>query len=254
MIREQRNQLSLFLKAAVFGLILWFVGVRDFQLIPVLFFALAAIFIYSRPLFESLYIWYGFLVLVPAAILGMKILVGSVSVLPPPLASLAFGGGVVLFSFIFYILLGIKNYLLVKRSRAYFVAAILLFYCLFIIFFLADKSEWFLGKYGLIALASFLLFREWLALIPSFYFPQRELLASVVAALIITQFLWAVALLPIGFISSANLMLLFTFGLADFLLKHFTGGISKEFLAQHLVFFVLLGALIFWTSSWSLSL
>lgn len=241
---RHRNQLFWFLKAALFGLALSFTAAADFPAVPISFFVLFSIWLYSRPLFESIYVWYGFLVLLPVAILGMQILTGTVFNWP----------GILLFSFIFYLLLGIKNYLVVKRSRLYFVAAILLFYSLFIIFFLADKSEWFLVKYSLAALAAFLLFREWLALIPAFSFPRRELLASAVATLILAQFLWAVALLPIGFISAANLMLLFVFVIADFLLKHFTGGLSREFLVQHLFFFLILVALIFWTSSWNISI
>ena len=168
--------------------------------------------------------------------------------------SILFWPGILLFSFIFYLLAGIKNYFFIKRSRLYYLAAILIFYSMFIEFFLADKSEWFLLKYSAAIAATFLLFREWLKIISVFSFPKRELLAATVAAFLIAQLLWVVALLPIGFISSANLMLLFTFVLADFLLKHFTGGISKEFIIQHLVFFAALAALIFWTSSWSLSL
>lgn len=163
-----------------------------------------------------------------------------------------FWSGILLYSYIFYLLIGIKNYLFVKRSRFYYVSAILLFYSIFIEFFLADKSNWFFLKYGAVIAAAFLLFREWLALISAFSFPKRELLAAAVAAFLVAQLLWAVALLPIGFISSANLMLLAVFAIADFLLKHFTGGISKEFIIQHLIFFLALAALIFWTSNWTL--
>ena len=168
--------------------------------------------------------------------------------------SLLFWPGIFLYAFIFYLLVGIKNYHFIKRSRLYYLAAILIFYSIYIEFFLADKSGWFLLKYGAVIFASFLLFREWLKLISAFSFPKRELLAAGTAAFLMAQLLWVVALLPIGFIGSANLMLLFTFALADFLLKHFTGSISKEFLIQHLVFFLVLAGLIFWSSSWSLSI
>lgn len=210
----------------------------------ILFLILLSSWVYFRPFFEPKQTKAAFLVLLPAAIIGMEILRGS----------LLFWPGVLLYSLIFYLLVGIKDYLFVKRSRLYYLAAMLIFYSIFIEFFWADKSEFFLLKYGAVIFAAFLLFREWLRIISAFSFPKRELLAAGIAAFLVGQLLWAVALLPIGFINSANLMLLFTFVLADFLFKHFTGGISREFLIRHLVFFLALSALIFWTSSWSLSI
>lgn len=184
------------------------------------------------------------MVLLPTAIIGMEILRGS----------LLFWPGILLYSLIFYLLVGIKDYLFVKRSRLYYLAVMLIFYSIFIEFFWADKSEWFLLKYGLVVLAVFLLFREWLKIISVFSFPKRELLVSGVAALLVGQILWAAALLPIGFVSSANLAFLFVFLLVNLLFKHFTGGLFKEVLIQYLVFFLLLAGLIFWTSSWTLKI
>lgn len=244
----------LFLKSVFFGLALFISARGGFGIFYAPLFIFLAAALYSRPLFAHYSTFYAFLVLLPSAILGMRILERSILFWPPPLAGLAFGGGIFLFSFIFYLLIGIKDYLFIKRSRFYYIAALFLFYTIFIEFFLADKAGWFWLKYGLVVLASFLLFSEWLKIISIFSFPKRELLAAGTSAFLVAQIIWVVALLPIGFISSANLMLLFTFALADFLFKHFTGGISKEFLIQHLVFFLAIATLIFWTSSWSLSL
>ncbi len=200
---------------------------------------------YARPILRTTYYtWGAFFALLFVSVLGMRILAGTRLFLP----------GLFLYSFIFYLILGIKDYFFVKRSRLYYISALLIFYSLFIEFFLADKSQFFLLKYFGVILALFLLFREWLSIIPSFHFPKREMVAAAVAALVCAQLLWAIALLPVGFISSANLMILLVFTLADFLLKHFTGGISKEFLIQHLFFFLALSALIFWTSNWGLNI
>ena len=242
--QANRNQLSLFLKSLIFGVALFWAGLNNFSWASDLFFIAIAIFLYAPPLFENYTTLYAFLILLPAAILGTRILNGS---------SL-FIFGILSYSFIFYLLLGIKEYTFIKRSRLYYLAGMLIFYSIFIEFFLADKSELFLLKYGLVIFASFLLFREWLTIITAFSFPKREILSAGVAAFLIAQLLWATALLPIGFISSANLMLLFVFIITDFLLKHFTGGISKEFIFQQLIFFLALAALIFWTSSWNLIL
>lgn len=166
--------------------------------------------------------------------------------------TILYPAGLVGYSYIFYLLLGVKDFSLVKRSRLYYVAALLLFYSIFIEFFLANKAEFFLFKYGSVIIAAFFLFREWLVIIKSFSFPKREMIASAVAAFLVAQVLWAAALLPIGFISASNFMLLSVFVMADFLVRHFLGGISREFLFQRLIFFVLVSALIFWASGWSL--
>ena len=244
-MKKYQSRLLLFLKPAIFGSTLFFVSWQDFGIIPILFFSSVSLVMYARPILSATYYtWSAFFILLFASVLGMKILAGTALFLP----------GLALFSFIFYLILGIKDYFFVKRSRLYYISALLIFYLIFIEFFLSDKSQLFLLKYLGVILALFLLFKEWLSVIPSFHFPKREAVAAAVAALIGAQFLWVIALLPIGFISSANLMILLVFTLADFLLKHFTGGISKEFLIQHLFFFLILSVLIFWTSNWSLNI
>ena len=210
---------------------------------PILFFTAVAFFLYGRPLFEYRYdTWYAFLTMIAVSVMGMRIVSGSLLILPTLLV----------FSAIFYFISGIKDYLFVKRARLYFISILILFYSIFIIFFLADKSEFFFLKYVALVFASFLLLREWLAIIPSFHFPKRELISAAAASFIITQLVWVVALLPIGFINASNFMLLLVFILSDLLFKHFMGSLSKEVLIQHLTFFLVLSAIIFWTSQWSL--
>ena len=231
----------MFLKSLVFGTALFIVSAADFNLISILFFVLASFSLYSRPLFGGPYnSRHAFIVLLCVSILGMKIMAGSFLFFP----------GLFLFSFLFFLILGIKEILFVKRSRIYYIAALLLFYALFVIFFLADKSSFYIFKYSGIIVASFLLFREWLAIVSVFHFPKREFISSLVAAFIIAQLLWAVALLPIGFIMASNLMLLFTLILGNFLFAHFTGNLSKDFIIQYSVLFLFLVSLIACFSWW----
>lgn len=232
----------LLLKTAIFGLALFFAAAGSFRPLPILFFIVISGIMYARPFFGSYSTLSGFLILLVSSILGLEITAGSILFFP----------SILLFSFLFYLILGIKDFLFVKRSRLYFIAMLLLFYAIFAIFFLSGKSELYLLKYGGAILASFLLFREWLALIPSFHFPRREIIASAISALIISQMLWAAALLPIGFISASSFMILLVFILASFLFQHFTGGISRKSLLQHLVFFFFLVLLIFGSSYWTL--
>ncbi|MDO8430298.1 MAG: hypothetical protein Q7S73_02950 [bacterium] len=241
--QNHRSQLLLYLKTLIFSLVLLIVFLGNFNFIYIGLFVLTAFFLYARPLFEHYYNIYSFLILIAVALLGVWSAAGS---------SLVWLNWII-FSCLFYLILGIKDYLFIKRSRLYYSAALVLSYYIFTLFFLSDKSDWFLLKYGLAVLAVFLLIREWLAILTSFNFPKRELLAASVAAFLMAQILWGIALLPIGFINSANFALLSFFIIGEFLYKHFTGGISKEFLWQHAALFIFLSAIIFWTSNWSLS-
>lgn len=160
-------------------------------------------------------------------------------------------GIAVLTAILFYLILGIREYLFVKRSRLYFGVFLITLYLLFLEFFAADKSSGFLWQHIFTALAVFLIFWEWLAIISSFHFPKREMIAAGASTLILAEILWGIALLPIGFLSSANLALLTAFLMADLLFKHFSGELSSKTAFFRLVIFILLAAFILGTSNWS---
>lgn len=242
LLQKHRSQLSLFLKTAIFFAALTLAGLGGVSAFKAIFFIALATLMYSRPLLEGYPTKAAFAVLLPASLLSVNFAQGSVFFLP----------AVIFFSVIFYWIVGIKNFLFIKRSRLYYVSALSLFYAMFSLFFLADKSEYFLFKYGVVIFGSYILFREWLALISKFHFPQRERIAALTGAFLVAQLLWATALLPIGFINSANLMLLFTFVIAELLVNHFVETISKNFLIQLFTFSAVLFALIYWTSAWAL--
>jgi len=235
----------LFLKALAFGAMLFIVSKANFNFVGILFFCAIAFVLYFRPSFVgSYYAKYAFAILIGVSIFGMKIITDFTIFLSPSLADIAFGGGIFLFSFIFYLILGVKEVFFIKRSRIHYVVALLLFYTLFIIFFLSDKPNFYFLNYSAVIISSFLLFKEWLSIVSVFHFPKREFIASIAATFIVAQLLWAVALLPIGFIAAANSMLLFVLILGNFLFAHFTGGLSKIFLIRHLVLFLFLILLI----------
>lgn len=234
----------MFLKPILFGTFLAAAAFFGFNFIAVLLFWAAASILYFRPSFVGpYYCRYALIVLLSVAVLGMKILSGTIFFWP----------GIFLYSFIFYLIMGIKEVLFIKRSRIYYVLALLLFYNLFSIFFLANKSELFFFKYIGMILAIFLILREWLSLISTFHFPKREFIASAAATFIVAEFLWATALLPIGFIAASNFMTLSVLIIGNFLFSHFTGGLSKEFLIQQVIFLFLISVLIFLSSGWFVS-
>lgn len=229
-------------KAVLFGAALALAGYNGVSWFGALLFIAVASVIYVRPFLEGYETKSAFAVLLATSLLAVNVAHGSALFLPL----------VFFFSLIFYWIVGIKDLLFIKRSRLYYVAALSLFYTMFALFFLSDISEMFLWKYGAVILGTYLLFREWLRLISTFHFPQRERLAALLGAFLIAQLLWATALLPIGFINSADMMLLFTFVIAELLVNHFTGNISKNFLVQLLGISAALFLLIYWTSRWTL--
>ncbi len=156
---------------------------------------------------------------------------------------------VIFFSLLFYLIVGIKELLIIHRSEWSFFKNLLLFYAIFFLFFLTDKSSWFLVKYlGLFAV-SFALLREWLLVYePSFI--KRVNLSSAALAFIILEALWVTALLPLGPINSANLMVLITYILFSLTFHYFQGRINRRFVLKKITIFALLLLAIFITSGW----
>ncbi len=203
---------------------------------------ITAAILYFRPFFENYPTKYAFAVLLPLSIALIEFVKGTALFFP----------SIIVLAVLFYWILGIKDFLFVKRSRIYYAITLSVLYLIFLIFFLSERSEMFLPKYLAVFFASAFLFREWLRLISTFKFPERERVAALLGAFLVVQLLWATALLPIGFLNSANLMLLCTFVIAELLVNHFVKKISKEFLLQLSVFSIALLLLIYWTSSWTL--
>ena len=217
-------------------------GQGGFSLLSGSVFVLVASVLYLRPLFENYPTKYAFAILLPLTIIAIDTVQGTLLFLPM----------VLVLAILFYWILGIKDFIFVKRSRIYYAIALSMLYLIFLLFFASDRSLLFFIKYFSVFAAAALLFREWLRLIALFHFPQRERVAALVGAFLIAQLLWATALLPIGFLNSANLMLLCTFVIAELLVNYFKDSISRDFLRLLAFVFAFLFLLIYWTSSWTL--
>lgn len=226
-LREPR--LILVLKSAVFAGFLALVKIGGFGTLPILFFFITALILFSStPNFS-------FLVLLGAALATMRLLDDY----------LFLTAAIVLFSFLFYIAVGIRSLTLIHRSEWNYAKNLLLFYAVFLFFFLADKSSWFLIKYLAVFGASFFLLREW--------FAARTKFAALVSAFLLSQFLWATALLPLGPINSANLMVLLVYILFDFTSHYFQGNINRQLVMKNIAVLVLLLLIIFATSGWGIN-
>ncbi|MDE2001342.1 MAG: hypothetical protein KGI60_02105 [Patescibacteria group bacterium] len=242
LLQRQRNQASLFLKSLIFGGALAWASAGGFSVAGGTAFAVLAVVMYFSPLAERYPTKGAFAVLLGVAMIAAQFLHETPFWLPMSVVSAA----------LFAAVLGIKEYLFIQRSRIYYVTALGLLYLAYLLFFLSDKSAYFLPKYGAVIIAAYLLFREWLSVISTFQFPKRERVAALVGAFLVAQLLWATALLPIGFLNSATLMLLVTFTIGELLVNYFLQAANRRFLYQLLTVSGILFLIICWTSGWTL--
>ncbi len=181
-----KNQIFILtFKSFVFGLFLYFYNTNP-SLIWGGAFITVSFLLYSRPLFNftshsSLF----FVLLFLALWIGG---IGSwITNISWWLLTLSFG-----------VLLGLKNLILTHRYYWHYFVSFTASYLLFLNFFILDKSNWFWLKWLMTVILIFLLFKD--LLLP-------EVLSGV-TALMIGELLWITAWLPIGFLSSANLLIL----------------------------------------------
>ena len=66
------------------------------------------------------------------------------------------------------------------------------------------------------------------------------------------EVIWVVALLPMGFLNSSALVLLFILVLEDFAVNYFAGGLNRILILRNITVFVLISLAIFAASHWSI--
>ena len=183
---------TLAFKALVFGFFLYIYN-SHLGLFWGAVLVLFSFLLYSTPLFNFLSYLPIFL-----TILTLSLWVGTI------------GGWIValslwLLSLSFGILLGLKNLYLTNRKYWHYFISFAMSYLLFLNFFLLDKSSLFWLKWLAVIVLLFLLFKNLLS----------NNVASGILALIIGELLWVVTWLPVGFLSSANLLMLSLFFIVD---------------------------------------
>ncbi len=199
-------RLQLLLKSALFGATLIILKLGDFSVVSFLLFAAVSGFLCLK--IKALPV----ITLVPIAASTVWILDSWLFLMP----------AIILYTLLLYIIIGIEELIIVHRREWGTVAALLQLYSIFLLFFLVDKSENFLLKYAFTVVGSFLVIHEIIRHAEN-QFPKRQMLAALVLSFITGQFLWGIALLPIGMINAASLMTLITFLGADMTSAHFQG-------------------------------
>lgn len=236
-------------KAVLFGLSL----IYSFWLA-----APVAVWFYFRPFFYSfvhLKLFLVFLILTGLTFAHFD--GGGISWLAPiPVLGTVSGPAAAVFAGLFYLILGLKNLIFVKRRYWYLILNLSLLYLVFLNFFLIDQSTGFALKWlGFLALV-YLLIRDLLIGPMGLVGPIGPVgpitVAAGVLTLIIGESLWLISWLPIGFLNSANLAALFLFLLMDLTINHFWGTLRRRLVLKDLGLFLGLLIVIFLTSKWGL--
>ena len=230
--------LRLAFRAIVFSLALAFFGSsRSFGAF-FLFIALAFYF-YLKPFFEAKKYFFSFLIFLIAALL-------AISRLPAESGKWNFIAAAV-FGLIFFAFLGIKNLVFISRSSIYEFLNNFVFFLVFIVFFMADKSSgWIFWGYSAAVLSFFLLFRE--SIISR---PGRDInLFSASLAALISQFVLAVSYLPVGFLNSAAISLAAVLVLKDLTVSHLRGDLNRQVILKNATIILLFSVIVFIASKW----
>lgn len=222
-------QSTLAYKALAFGCFFALAKMGGFSLFSLALFAAVSIFLYTRPLFRTFELAGTFLVLIFSSV------VFSLTFSDP--IDLWFA--VAYFSALFYILVGIKDLILINREGWKIVLSFALAYPAFLMFFYHSQSHFWLKLPLLFAVLLFLS-KDFL----------KKRIVFWIAAFLSFQVAWASDFLPIGFVSSANLSMLFYALTISYCDQYLRGLLSRRYITTSFSVFVVLLVAIFVFSSW----
>ncbi|MHB9019343.1 MAG: hypothetical protein ACYC3G_00495 [Minisyncoccota bacterium] len=184
---------------------------------------------------------YSFLALLLAAVFSMGLLGHAQFIIP----------AIVFFAAIFYLILGIKEFSFIRRYEWNSIKNIILIYSIFLVYFMSNKYTFFYWKYLAIFAATFFLIKEWLFwLEPNF--PKRYNLVSFVFSFIVLQIVWAVSVLPLGFLNSASLITLLIYIMFDSCTDYFKGILTQKQIIKDLVIIVFSFFVIYFLTNWKI--
>lgn len=241
-LKIPRQQLLLAVRALLFAASLWLLADRDFSLLQLIAFGVIGFVLYLTPVFQTLLLLPSFVVLMIAAPVAM-------SVFGPQLSSPVFLAG--FFGLLFYVIIGIKQVVFAHRIRLHYLLHLALVYCLGLLFFAAPGGDWFAMRSGILLMAFYFLIRELLTVRGVTSAPLLRFTALLLSFLGV-QAVWAISLLPIGFINAAGTLLVFLFTSEAIALARFSGSLSRKMVITELATFAVLMLVIFGFSTWAL--
>lgn len=233
-------------KVVVFSLALaGFYNYRSFW--PFFLFAALALYFYFKSFLEARRYFSSFLIFLIVSLLTVYWLPDNAGKWNF-IAAAAFGA-------VFFVFLGIKNLIFINRTFAYEFINNFLFFSVFAIFFLSDKSSnWFFFEYVAVFLAFFLLFREFILLQETrgLILPvsTKINLFSASFSFLISQFILAAAYLPIGFLNSAAISLAIVLAIKDLTASHLRGVLNQRIILKNATIFLIFSVIVFIASEW----
>lgn len=166
-----------------------------------------------------------------------------------PFTLFFFVGLFLLFTFSFFILMGISRFFFSNRFAMYGILNTAVLLSTFSLFFVLTKNSiaWIFPFFFLV----FFLFREAFRFF-EVRFEKRVSVASAVSALLASELLIVLSLTPLGVMNSSVFLSLFFLLMRDSLVGHFHGNMPKGFLYRQMAIFVFISLIIFASSRWSL--
>ena len=226
------------LKVLAWSIVLYFFRRSDYNFFLFLFFLGLSIYTFLSPRAK---LFFAHLILFILAPLTLVLLNSSINIL---IATLYFGATL-------FILALAKNPIFLSRALIYKISFTAIFFAIFIALFSSGITRNFIFKEILIFLISIFLFSEFLRESISLNL-RRVFLFCLIFSLIVLECFWAVSFLPIGFINTSILLTLITYLIANFLLEHLKGVLSRRKILEHFSIFVALILFVFFLSKWTI--
>lgn len=177
------------------------------------------------------------------------------------------------FTGLYGLLLGIKNLVFLHRKQLYYLASGLLALLVCVLFFSLDRTEGFLVEYLATGLALFLIAREFFVIFGVYEaqgiagvresealelnFFENHILAkknfiALVFAFVMLQLLWAILLLPIGFVNSSALAIMAILLIKNLAIHYVSGTFTHHLALKKIALFVSVWVIVFISSKWTL--
>ena len=240
----------LILKGALFGLLLLYVQRTGFAPWPVFLFLLVTVVSYMQPVFRTFSLSTSLFLM-----LSLSLLLTSRFTITLPAAMHASAFGELLFAgmfgSLFFVLLGIKNMVLVRRPQWYAVLFIALVYGISLLFFTSGVTSSIWQGVLLLGLFTYLLFREYFRV--QDHAKSRALkVIGLCLTLLVIELAWVIGLLPLGFSKSASVLTLMTMMAAGITDRYLRGTLTARFLRLSLGLVVVLTTVIFLSARWTI--
>lgn len=203
-------------------------------------FVLFAFYFYFNPFFQPWKILASFLVFL------------ALTLLAPSFSGFWWYGEALLVGAAFYLILGVKDLVIVDRQAAYQILRTGLLLVIFTLFFWWGQSQdaSFLWRLLLLFASLFFLYREYFSSVLE-QESSRTFLAAF-STLFLFETAWILSWLPIGFLNATAITILAAFMLNDFILHHYKRNLSRKILLTNFTVFLFSLLIIFLFSDWSI--